>query len=233
MSSINPAPRETTARTHVLTPLFGAIAFLGFYLAVDPVSGLVSSAALPLPGAPTAEVVAYLRANPAAMLVTALLQLLSIVGLAVVVGSASTRVEGTATDATTRRIAKTFGWLAVAVMTVSAATAIVIAATAATAMPDALVTLRTISFLSGGVVHVVALGIFVFALGRLHGWTKPVRVTAWVAAVPAVLSIASLFWFYASILLPVGRVLCMIALIVAGVSLARGRTPVATMDAMP
>jgi len=45
-----------------------------------------------------------------------------------------------------------------------------------------------------------------------------------VAGVPAVLSVLSLLWFYASVLLPLGRLLCMTWLVVAAVSLLRGRS---------
>lgn len=96
-----------------------------------------------------------------------------------------------------------------------------------TATADTLVTARNVTFIAGGVVHVVALGLFVGFLSQLPGWTRPVRVFGLIAAIPAVLSIASTMWFYASVLLPAGRLLCMVWLVVGGISVLRGRTTVA------
>jgi hypothetical protein len=89
---------------------------------------------------------------------------------------------------------------------------------------DTVVTLRGVGFYTGGATHVVALGLFVLLVSRAEGRTRPVTVMGWIAGVPAVLSILSVLWFYASPFLPVGRLLCMVFLIVLGVSLARGRS---------
>lgn len=221
--TVTPPP---VTRTRLVAPLIGAIAFLAFYVAVDPVSGLFGDGSLPLPGAPAAEVYAYLTANGAASMVTGVLQALSVAGLALVVGSAVPRVAGSGTDVAARRVAGITGRLAVAAMTVSAALAILLGLIAPSLTIDAAVASRTVSFLAGGVVHVVALGVLLLSLSRLTGWTRPVRVMAWIGAVPAVLSIASVFWSPLSVLLPLGRVLAMVALVTAGVSLARGRSRV-------
>ena len=214
------APPET--RTRLVRPLIGAIAFLVFYAAVDPVNGLFSSGTLPLPGAPADEVYTYLTTNGTASIMTGALQLLSVAGLAVFVGSAVPRVAGA--DGTARQIVNVVGWLAVAAMAVSAVLAIILGVGASFLGEDAAVAVRMISFYTGGVVHVVALGVFLFGLSRFTGWTRPMLVMAWIGAVPAVLSIASVFWSPLSVLLPLGRVLVMVALVTAGVSLVRGRS---------
>lgn len=71
----------------------------------------------------------------------------------------------------------------------------------------------------------VALGLFVGLLSLLPGWPRSVTILGVVAAILAVLSIASTVWFYASILLPVGRLLCMLWLVLAGILLLRRRQP--------
>jgi hypothetical protein len=73
-------------------------------------------------------------------------------------------------------------------------------------------------------VHVAVLGLFVAAVARRPGWTRPVAVFGLVAAAPAMLSPVSTVWFPASVLLPIGRLLCMAWAVAAGVSLLRGRT---------
>ena len=116
----------------------------------------------------------------------------------------------------------TVGWIAVVAMLVAVALSITVGVTASTAAPDLLVALWNAAFIAGGVVHVVALGLFVGLASRFPGWSRPIALFGLAAAVPAVLSVASTLWFYASVLLPVGRLLCMAWLIVAGISLLRG-----------
>lgn len=206
-----------------VSPLLGAIAFLAFYLAVDFAASAVSTGTMPLPGAPADEVYEYFSANTGASILTGVLQTLSVLGLAVVVAGPVTRA-GRASGGR-RRGALIAGTTAVAAMLVSSGLAITSGVVADSASVDTVVALRNAGFYSGGVVHVVALGLFVLAVTRIRGWTRPVRVMGRIAGVPSVLSIASLLWFYASPLLPAGRVLSMVCLVVAGVSLVRGRTP--------
>lgn len=211
-------------RRKPVSPLLGAIAFLAFYLAVDFASSAVSTGTMPLPGDPADEVYEYFTANTTASILTGGLQTLSVLGLAVVVVGPATRAGRSVGR---RRGAVFAGATAVAAMLVSSGLAVTSGVIAESASVDTVVALRDAAFYSGGVVHVVALGLFVLAVTRIKGWTRPVRVMGWIAGVPAVLSIASLLWFYASPLLPLGRVLSMVCLVVAGVSLVRGRTPAA------
>jgi hypothetical protein len=205
-------------RMRAFPTLLGAVAFLVIYLAVSPVTNVI--APLPLPDAPPAEVYAYFTDSGAASILTGVLQLLSVAGLAVFV----TGCLRLASAAPQRRGFRVLGWLAVAAMAVSCAIAIFLGVGASTLSSDAVMAWRQASFYTGGVVHVVALGGLALTLALWPGWTRPVRVVAWIAAVPALLSIASLIWYYASILLPVGRLLAMVAFIVAGGSLVRGRS---------
>lgn len=211
----------------VVVPLVGGIVFLGAYLAVDVASAALADGTLPLPGAPAAEVAAYLAANTQASWATGLLQALAVAGLALVVAGPAAAVAGAPRAGGVdhgRRTAVTVGVVAVACMLVSAALSVVSAIVASSAGVTTLSTLRDVGFLLGGVGHVVALGFFVWVASRPHGWTRPIRILGAVAAVPAVLSVLSLVAFPANALLPSGRLLCMVWTVSAGVSLARGRT---------
>ena len=87
-------------------------------------------------------------------------------------------------------------------------------------------TLRSLNFLIGGVAHVVSLGLFVGAtsIAALRAGALP-RWILWlglVAAALSILSLASLIWFPATILLPLGRLLSLIWSISVGFVLALG-----------
>lgn len=211
---------QRTALRRPVAPLLGAVAFLLCYLAVDFATGAVQNGDMPLPNDPADAIYAYLRDNTTASLLTGILQALSVLGLAVVVAGPVAAIG------TRRSVVRILGATAVAAMLVSAGLSIALGLTATTASQDTVLAMREVNFFTGGVVHIVALGLFVFLATRAAAWTRPVRVMGWVAGVPAVLSILSVVFFYASPLLPLGRLLCMVCLIVAAVSLARGRTPV-------
>lgn len=214
-------------RRRVVLPLVGAIVFLGAYLAVDVASAALADGTLPLPGAPAAEVAAYLTANTQASLATGLLQALSVAGLALVVAGPAAAVASAPRaggEDHGRRTAVTVGVVAVVCMLVSAALSVASAIVTPSAGVSTLSAFRDVGFLLGGVGHVVALGVFVWLASRARGWTRPVRVLGAVAAVPAVLSVLSLVAFPANALLPLGRLLCMVWTVSAGVSLARERT---------
>lgn len=211
-----------TPRT--LSPLIGASIFFLFYLAASPIAGAFSVGELPLPGSSPVAVHDYLAANTTASLVTGILQGISGLGLAVVVAGPLPRVAGR----NLRLIGLIVGWIAVAAILTSAALSIVLGLIADTAGTDVVATVRTFNFSAGGVVHVVALGVFVLAVIAWRGWSTPVRVVAWIAGGLAVLSVLSIFIFYASLFLPLGRLACMIALVIAGLSLVRRRALVPT-----
>ena len=224
--TVNPVAVPTRSRARTTAPLIGAAAFLLIYLAVSPVANAI--APLPMPDAPVADVYAYFTDHGAASIVTGLLQLLSVAGFALFVRASLRQV----TDSPRRRAGLALGSIAVAAMLVSCAVAIILPLAADGLTPDTVDTWRQVSFYAGGVVHVVALGGVALVIALWNAWTKPVRVMAWIAAVPALLSVTSLFWYYASILLPAGRVLAMIAFIVAGVSLIRGRSLTAETETL-
>jgi hypothetical protein len=215
--------------SRIVTPLLGALTFLLLYLAVSPVTARLQSGPMPLPGVPDDQVYAYLTTSIGASIATGILQGLSILGLAVVIASPITRVIriDNPMPSPRRALLVAIGVVAVAAMSVTVGLSLAMGAMAPTASPNTLITMRETAFIAGGVVHVLALGLFVGLLSRLPGWTRPVAIFGLIAAIPAVFSIASTVWFYASILLPVGRLLCMAWLVAAGISLVRGRTSVA------
>lgn len=208
----------------ILSPLIGAVAFLLFYLAVSPVAGAFSVGELPLPGSPAADVHDYLAANTTPSLITGILQGLSGLGLAVVVAGSVPRAGGPyVVRAGSRHLARIAGWIAVAAILASAVLSIVLSSIATSAGTDTVATIRSFSFYAGGVVHVVALGVFVLSAVAMHGPSRLVRVLAWIAGSLAVLSVLSTVIYYASLFLPLGRLACMVALVVSGISIARRR----------
>lgn len=205
-------------KSRVVLPLVGAVIFLLCYLSVSPITGAVSTGELPLPGAAASAVHEYLAANTTASLFTGILQGFSGLGLALVVAALS-RMRSSATRLST--VGRIAGWVAVAAILASAALSLVLGFIAAAAGTDLVATIRDVSFYAGGVTHVVALGILVLSLAVTRGWSRPVRIVGWIAGSLAVLSLLSIAIYYASLFLPLGRVMCMVALVVAGVSVAR------------
>ncbi|MCW3840517.1 hypothetical protein ONA70_10460 [Micromonospora yasonensis] len=221
--------RAQASGRRVVVPLVGAATFLLAYLTVNIATRVLSSDAMPLPGVPKAEVYEYFRTNTSSSLAIGVLQGLSVLGLAVVVAGRLTGAgsDGISAGSRRRRWALAAGIVAVLSMALSALLSVVLGIVAPGGSVDTVVTLRDLSFVLGGVVHVVALGVFVWLVSRARGWTRPVRVFGVAAAVPAMLSVVSAVWFYGSVLLPVGRLLCMAWVVAAGISLLRGRTTTA------
>jgi type IV secretory pathway TrbD component len=85
--------------------------------------------------------------------------------------------------------------------------------------------LRQANFYAGGVANVALLGVFVLgtalALSRDRLFGGGTRWFGLIAGSLAALSVISLAFYYASVLLPVGRLLCMIWTIVAAVVILR------------
>jgi hypothetical protein len=202
--------------TGVLAPL----GFLIAYLAVGPVSGAFTDRELPLPGSPASQVAEFYAANPAAVAITAVLQIVSVGCFAVFVSgfAPALRAAGAAW-------LPPVGYVSTAAMVVSSALSGTLAALAASASDTTVLVLRQASFYAGGVVNVVLLGLFVIGsalvLGRELLFGTPTRWFGFVAGTPAMLSVLSLAIYYANAFLPVGRVLSMLWTVVAGVVVYR------------
>jgi hypothetical protein len=216
---MNPASLAAS-RTAPGTGVVAAAGFLAAYLAVSPVAGAFADRPLPLPDAPPAETVAFYVANPLTVGTAAVLQALSIACFAVFVAGLAPALRA-AGAAWLPRI----GYVSAAAMVVSSAISGVLLALAASADDATVDVLRQASFYAGGVVNVALLGVFVLgtalALGRERLFGGGTRWFGMVAGSLATLSVISLAFYYASILLPVGRLLCMIWTIVAAVVILR------------
>lgn len=200
----------------VLAPL----GFLAAYLAVSPVSGAFADRPLPLPGSAPSEVAAYYVANPAAVGITAGLQIVSVACFAVFVAglAAALRAAGAAW-------LPRVGYLSAAAMVVSSALSVTLAVLAASAGDTTVAALRQASFYAGGVGNVVLLGVFVvgsaLVLGGERLFGRPTRWFGIIAGTLATLSVLSLAIYYANAFLPVGRVLSMLWTVLAGVVVYR------------
>ncbi len=216
--------RETSATTGAGARILlaAALGFVVLYLSNDFVAPNLASSALPLPDDPVSEVRTWFAENQLAAVTTGILQFLSVSCLAAFVirlrGIATTAGHGARADNASR-----WGLAAVVLMMVSSGFAWLLAALAPSASLDTVSALRTANFVAGGTAHVLALGVFVLLASRIPGMTRPIRVLAYVAAVPAVLSLLSLVVFEGAAFILLGRLLCMIWAVSAAVSLARRR----------
>ena len=203
------------------------VLFAAFFIASLVLGGVLASGPLPLPGAPAADVARYFTESRAAVLVAGLLQVLSAVSLFVFVAPVAAFVRRIAGERRAPpRLASGGGALAAVSLLVSALLGWVLALTAASLELNLVGTLRSLNFLTGGVAHVVSLGLFVGAtsIAALRAEALP-RWILWlglVAAALSILSLASLIWFPATILLPLGRLLSLIWSISVGFVLALG-----------
>lgn len=193
------------------------IGFAVLFTAGDILSALLATTALPLPGAPASDVVAYFQANPAATWSVAGVQFLAAIALLAFVPAVAGRLES-GWRRTTAGAAGIIASIALLVCAVLSAT-IAVGAVGGWSL-ELIGGLRTANFLSGGAIHVVALGFFVGA--ALIGFPKGIRWFGYVAATPAVLGAFSLLFYYANIFLPVGRTLCMVWCVAAGIAMLVG-----------
>jgi hypothetical protein len=202
--------------------------FAAFFIASLVLGGALATVPLPLPGAPAAEVARYFTESRTAVLVSGLFQVLSAVSLFIFVAPVSAFVRRTAGE---RRalpwLTSGGGALAAVFLLMSALLGWVLALTAAGLGLDIVGTLRDLNFLTGGAAHVASLGLFVGAasIAALRARVLP-RWNLWLgigAAALSILSLASLVFFPATILLPIGRLLSLIWSIAAGLVLALGK----------
>jgi hypothetical protein len=215
-----PASSRNRSASELAAGVLAPVGFLGAYLAATPVSSAVADRPLPMPNSPAAEVAAYYAANPLAVGLTASLQVVSVACFAVFVGFLAPALRAVGAAWLPR-----VGYLSVAAMVVSSALSATLAMVVTSAGDAVVMALRQANFYAGGVVNVVTLGVFVVGaallLGRERLFGAPTRWFGFVAGGIAVLSVLSLAIYYASIALPVGRVLSMVWTIVAGVVIIR------------
>jgi hypothetical protein len=208
---------EDTARGARHQAWIGATVFTAGFVGNGLLGGLITDRPLPMPDAAPADTLAYFAAEPMASAVSGALILVSALGLAMFV-----RAVGAIAPPDPRRTVA--GVVAVAAWVASGLLSLLLAVLGPLGPDGAVLLTRSLNFYTGGVIHVVALGAYVATLALLQPgsrlWGRGVRGFGWVAATCAVLSIASIVLYPASILLPVGRLLCMVWTITAGVRLA-------------
>lgn len=199
------------------------VGFLLVYLASSPVSDALADRPLPLPMASAAETAAYFAANPLAVAVLAVMQVISVACFAVFVAAIKPKLDGLFGS----RL-PSLGYLSVATMVLSSLCAGAASVAASAGSIDLVDQLRQASFYAGGVANVVTLGAFVFGSALIFGGRalvgEPTRWFGSVAGALAMLSLLSLGIYYASVLLPVGRVLSMLWTVAAGIRLVHGRS---------
>ncbi|MHA6628296.1 hypothetical protein ACU61A_22895 [Pseudonocardia sichuanensis] len=214
------APTRAPSRIAPGAGVLAATGFLLAYLAVGPVSGAFVDRPLPLPGSPASEVAAFYAANPAAVAITAGLQIVSVACFAVFVAGLAPALR-----AVGNAWLPPVGYLSAAAMVVSSALSGILAVLAASASDTTVTVLRQASFYAGGVANVVLLGVFVFGsamvLGRERLLGTPTRWFGFAAGTIAVLAVLSLAIYYANLFLPVGRLLSMVWTIVAAIAIYR------------
>jgi hypothetical protein len=196
----------------------GGAVFTAGFVGNGVLTGAVTDTPLPLPDAAPAEVLTYFATETPAVVVSAVCILVSTLGLALF----AREVGAIARPDPKRTVA---GAVAIAALAASGLLGLLLAVLGPAGADSAVLVVRSLNFVTGGVVHVVALGGYVATLSLLRPGSRTfgpgVRRFGAVAAVLAVLSIASVVFYPASILLPVGRLLCMVWTVTAGVALAR------------
>lgn len=200
--------------------IIAAAGFVLLYLATSFVISNLATSPLPLPNAPVDQARSWYADNQLAAVMIGVCQLLSVSCLAAY-AALLPRTAVTPAQVARARAAQVGGLVAAAMMALSSVTAWLLAGISADASLDAVAVLRAASFITGGTLHVLALGIFVLTASRLPGFGKAVRIFAYVAAVSAVVSLVSLVWFEGAVFILLGRLLCMAWTVTAAVYLTR------------
>ncbi len=206
----------------------GGLLFVALFISGLILGGALSSAPFPMPGASPQEVARYYGENRTAALLGGSFQVLSSLALLDFASSVTAFVRRTAGGRGALPALTSGGGLsAAALLLASALLGFVLALASGGLGLDLVGVLRQMNFLTGGTLHVATLGLFVGAASiaarrakALPSWISRLGI---VAAALAILSLASLFWFPATFLIPLGRLLLAIWCIAAGLVLAFGR----------
>ena len=187
---------------------------------------MLASTSLPMPGAPAAEVARYYNDSRMAVLIASSLQVLSAVSLIVFATCVAAFVRRpTGKPGMVSHIALAGGLLAATFLLLSVCLSVALVPVAAGGNLGLIDTLRELNFLTGGPVHVPLLGLFVGAasIAALRVKALP-RWIYWIgisAATLSLLSLTSLLWFPATLLLPLGRLLVFVWTVAVSLVLVR------------
>lgn len=191
--------------------------------------GILSSDPFPMPGAHAIEIARYYSDNGTAVLASGLLQVLSSLSLLVFAFHVTHFLGRTAGHRDNRDTPSgmllTGGALAAVFLFASAFLSWMLVLMSPGSL-DIVATLRNLNFITGGAAHVASLGVFVgvASISSLKENLIP-RWIPWlgiVAAALSLLSLASLAWFPATYLIPLGRLLSFIWVAAVSVLLVRG-----------
>lgn len=204
------------------------VLFAAFFVTSLVLGSVLVPTPLPLPGAPAIEVANYYNDSRTAVLMSGLFQVLSAISLFVFIIPVATFVrETTGERGALPGLTSAGGFLAATFLLVSALIGWVLALTAGGLELNLVGTLRSLNFLSGGVAHIASLGLFVgatsLAISRAQDLPRWIFWLGTLTAILSILSLASLVWFPANILLPLGRLLSFIWSITVGLVLALGQ----------
>lgn len=192
-------------------------------------AGLVLSAVLggtiPSPFDDAGTITTYFAQQPNAVLASAVFTFASAVPLALFAATASTRLRVLGVTAPGATIALTGGVISAGMLSLSSLVIWVLSRPAVSADMPLVRALHDLTFLTGGVAHVVFLGLLVAGIavpGLLLGLLpRPFAVTGLAIAVVAEAATLALLWEGAAILLPIARFPGLIWLIAAGFLLSR------------
>lgn len=189
-----------------------ACGFVVFYLVTDFAVSLFAAGSLPLPTDPVDQAREWFGQNAAAAVLMGLCQTLSVAFLAWLVSTVG--------DVR----ARIYGFIAVGLMVVSSCCVWILAGVAPQASLGLVGFLRQANFLTGGVAHVLALGLFVFLTCRAGSYGRPLRILAAVSLGAGVLSLSSLAFSQGAAFILLGRLLAMAWVLSAAViAVRRGR----------
>lgn len=217
----------TTSRTKGDIRALGGVLFATFFIASLVLAGALSSGSLPLPGAPASEVASYYNENRTAVLASGTLQGLSAVSLLVFAPSVAAFVWRAAPGGRTlSRIVLGGGVLAGVLLLLSVAFGFVVGFAASGGNLALVGTFRDLNFLFGGALHITSLAPFLGGASlvalrakALPRWLPPFGLFA---ATVALLCLVSVFWYPASVLDPIGRLLSFVWSVAVGLVLSRG-----------
>jgi hypothetical protein len=224
----------TTSKRQGNPRALGGVLFAAFFIAGGVLGGMFTSDALPLPGAPAPEVARYFADSRTAVLAVSLCQVLSAASLFVFVSPVAGFVRRvTGGRGALPPLASSGGLLSAALLLVCALIGLVMALTVSGLGLGLVDVLRNLNFLAGGTLHVASLGLFVGATSIAARRAKALpRWISWLGVVQAalaVLSLVSLVFFPAALLILLGRMLGFVWCIAVSLVLALGgqREPVA------
>lgn len=196
------------------------------------VAGIATSAALggvfPSPFGDAAAIRQYFAEQSDAVRAAGFFAFASAVPLAIYAATASSRLRTLGVTAPGATIALAGGLISSAMLSLSGLVQWVLSRPAVITDVPLVRALQDLSFLTGGVAHVVFLGLLIAGVAvpalLLKLLPRPLAVTGLVIAVVAELATVSLIWPSASVLLPVARFPGLVWLVAAGLLLPLRRT---------